>query len=255
MRVEDRPPYRWVRRVGSIADLPSLPRDRRTLAYHEAGHAVLSELYGLAVDTAEVNAQGTKGKVRLVRPQGRANHYEAPKLMIKEWAVEFKAMLDKGPVEIKAGLEKTALELAAMYVGGVMCELLLHDKDLAPGTYLLLHNQDWDDARHILWMVFSCHTPLFYCQRLARAVLAENWAWVEAVAAEIESVGVADGATIRRLQQETLQSTPTGGAELSLKISVPATGGAQAGTLGYYPPAREALPLNKVKSHPGMNVC
>lgn len=250
MRVEHRPPYRWLRRVGAIADRPSWPRDRRTLAYHEAGHAVLSELCGMPVDAAEINAKSTKGEVRFVRAQGRANPLEVPKETLEECAMEFKAALDKCPVEIKAGLEKSAVEMAAMYVGGVMCELLLHDKDVAPGAYLLLNDGDWDNARHLLWMVFACHTPLFYCQRLARAVLSENWAWVEAVAAEIESTGVADGATIRRLQGETLEGIPALKAEQPVSISAAVAAGAEGGGYGHWQPLWERFPFNKVKLRP-----
>ncbi|ALP53986.1 hypothetical protein Tel_13040 [Candidatus Tenderia electrophaga] len=210
MRVEDRPPYRWLRRVGAIADLPSWPRDRRTLAYHEAGHAVLSELCGLAVDVAKINTEGSKGEMRFVKPRPCADVPEFPQAMI----------------------EKVAVEMAAMYVGGVMCELLLHGRDLKPGTYLLLNDRDWTNAKRILWKAFSSHTPLFYCQRLARAVLSENWTWVRAVAAEIEAVGIADGATVRRLRGESAQGIPADGAEQSLRIRAPRAAGAGVGAEG-----------------------
>lgn len=214
MRVEDRPPYRWLWRVGAIADPPSWPRNRRTLAYHEAGHTVLSELCGLAVDVAEINPEGDIGEMRFVTPQPRADAPDIPQAMI----------------------EKAAVEIAAMYMGGVMCELLLHGRDLKPGTCLLLNDRDWTNAKHMLWTAFSSHTPLFYCQRLARAVLSENWAWVEAVAAEIEAAGSADGATVRRLRGESVQGIPTEGAGQSLQIRPPAAAGAEVGGLGQCQP-------------------
>lgn len=177
MTIEQRPPVRWLWRVGSIADLPNYSKDRRTLAYHEAGHAVLCLLAGVHIVGAQVDEEGTAGKVELAVRRSVEDVASIPDEM----------------------LAAAAVRLASMYVGGVMCELLLHGVDVEQGSYLLLNTTDWDNARKLLHIVFGTDTPLFYCQRLARAVLTENWAWVEAVAIEIDAHGFVDAHDIKRL--------------------------------------------------------
>jgi len=178
LKVEPRPPARWFRRVCPIAAPPALLRDRRALAYHEAGHAVLCCMAGVPISEASINSEGNDGVVELLIEEPAEDMPDIPAHM----------------------LEKAAVQLAAMYMGGVMSEMILNEKDVEPGHYLLLGTRDWQNAKKLLFEVFGTTVPLFYCQRLARAVLTENWAWVQVVAAEIETSGVISGEVVKQLR-------------------------------------------------------
>jgi len=153
-----RPPVEFVRRVWPVGALPHYPRDQRTIAYHEAGHAVFCRL--LNIPMARIEAEQTGG--------GRVSF---------AGKYEDKDDLDPLPRET---LETAAVELACMYVAGVMAETVLHRVNVS--GMLLLDTPDWRNAERVLLMAFNSTAPLGYCQRLARAVLREQWEQVEAIA-------------------------------------------------------------------------
>lgn len=160
-----------------MASLPAYQVDRRTIALHEAGHAVLCCLIGVAITGAHVDPDGLSGKVKFAVSAVRVDKPHLPQDV----------------------LEHAAIQLATMYVGGEMAELLHHGLDVESWHYLLLDTSDWESARKVLWMAFRTAAPLFYCQRLARAMLTEHWAWVQSVADVIELKGVVDGDNVKRL--------------------------------------------------------
>ncbi len=96
-------------------------------------------------------------------------------------------------------LEEVSLSLSTMYVAGVMAELMLHGIEV-DGRLGLWGWSDYRYARTLLRDAFNTETPLYYCQRLASAVLDENWQWVSAVAGEIEAKGQVSVDDIARLR-------------------------------------------------------
>lgn len=163
------------------------PRNRLTTAYHEAGHAVLDRLIGVRVSSVEIGADGLSGFVKLDIKRGGISP-PSPTWM----------------------LEAAALQIAVGYVGGIAAELLLHNLDVPPFfCFPMKYNPDQpypgehhlDDphanslpdgywVRYILRKVFNSDAPLYYCQRLARALLCEHWGWVQAVASELDDKGI-----------------------------------------------------------------
>jgi hypothetical protein len=165
--------------------LPEYPRDRRTVAYHEAGHAVLSHMLRLPMTGARVH-DAAPG----VTPCGIVNMDQSAIKALAEVTMD---------TEIPQPLhELVAVELAAMYVAGTMAELKLHGLEV--NGWLGVDSPDFKNARSILCDAFEWDGPLYYCQRLASAVLTENWPWVVAVADEINAQGSVTAEDIARLQ-------------------------------------------------------
>lgn len=193
------PPIAWMSWAWPKVALPEYPRDRRTVAYHEAGHAVLSHILRLPMTGARVHdappGATPGGSVDLDLPAIKASAAET---------------ID---TEIPQSLhELVAIELATMYVAGIMAELKLHGLEVT--GWLGLEDRDFLNARILLCEAFGIDLALYYCQCLASAVLAEHWSWVAVVAGEIEangSVTVEDIARAARsaVRLETASSTRT----------------------------------------------
>src|SRR5690554_4257885 len=93
----------------ALTALPAYRRDRRTLAVHEAAHAVLAAIFRIPMQGARVFEEGDHidGAVDL----DRARIAEAATLPEPpEWATQ-----------------RAAIELAAMYAAGVLAELRFHN--------------------------------------------------------------------------------------------------------------------------------
>lgn len=175
MKAVPYPPMEWVRRAWPVVSLPSYERDRRTIAYHEAGHAVLGVLIGLPMGAAHVYEDGG-GKVELPTPSSVGG---------TERAIP------------PAVLESVGAQIASMYVGGTMAELLLHGIEIH--GELNLDTPDWRNARAVLREALGHDLALYYCQRGACAMLAANWDWVKAVAEALADAGTLSGDDIRLL--------------------------------------------------------
>lgn len=171
------PPFRWATWAWPRVSLPDYPRDRRTLCYHEAAHAVLGLLFDLPIGSAHIfdDADGLHGKVEMTPRQPQ----------------DTSALI---PPEV---MEAAGVRIAAMYVSGVIAELLLHG--IEPPGWLGLDTPDWRNARAVLKEAFGHDLPLFYCQCVAAAILSENWAWVQAVADVLGDAGTLSADAVRLL--------------------------------------------------------
>lgn len=166
------------------ADLPDYPRDdRRTVAYHEAGHAVLQHLLQLPMTGVEVYDQPKDNALGIVNMN--TAHIKARATEVSN-------------IEIPPSvLESAAVDIATMYVAGVMAELKLHR--LAVTGWLRLYCHDFKNARTVLFEAFGSDRPLYYCQCLAISILTEHWEWVEAVANRLETEGKLSANEVGRL--------------------------------------------------------
>lgn len=201
MNVEARPPMCWMRRVWpAVWTPPAYPYCRTAVAHHEAAHAVLFTLAGRRIGQAQISVvDGTEahGIVTFADAPLRSAHTEAgPISVVPCWHPPFQSL---------------AVSYAAAYMAGTFAEMLLHGVDAENGHYLLLDTEDWHAARRMLLVSFASIAPMFYCQRLARALLTENWAWVQAVAYELERHGTVDACTAARLGHPMGTSVRAGG--------------------------------------------
>lgn len=155
-------PWRCIRRCYPVAPTPDYPRDSRTLAFHEAGHALLCAIFRVPMTEAEIDRTGAQGgKVRL---EARA--------------------VDDAPIPADA-LRRSALRLAAMYQSGVVAEIIHHGLEIPDGHVLLRETSDWDKARRVLdlgGVVGSATGGLYVSQQLALWLLRSGWAVVESLA-------------------------------------------------------------------------
>ncbi len=178
------PPIDSLFLAGSKVLLPEYPRDRRTIAYHEAGHAVVSYLQNLPILGARLHAEPLDGEA------GRVD------LNLDKIKSSAAATADKKFPQ--AIMECAAINIATMYVAGVMTELRLHGVEV--NGPLDLDWRDFQNARTVLRDVFGDDAPLYFCQRLASALLADNWDWVGCVGNSIWFYGPVDVDEIGRLQ-------------------------------------------------------
>ncbi len=166
------PPRQWVRRVVGTAPTPKIPGDARTLAFHEAGHAVVAAGFGVPLDRIEVNFQRLRGAVHVDRPACR----------------QFAEERGGGDEARSQSLEEfAAVSAATIYMAGKQAELLLHE--IAVEGTLRPSDTDTIQARRVLLEAFGHDAPLWYCQRLARYLLACNWGLVTSVAEELLASG------------------------------------------------------------------
>jgi hypothetical protein len=139
---------------------PQFERTRQSLAIHEASHAVVAQAFGfpsVACDLWEDRGEATPGG--LPTP------------------------LEPCPPPSRELEQEAALWEAAMIYAGVQGELLAFG--LTPAGPIRPSDDDHHRARACLHEVFGCDTPAWYCQRLARSLLSERWADVEAIAADL----------------------------------------------------------------------
>lgn len=164
------PPRRWLRQVWPTVPLPTYHRDMRTTCFHEAGHAVIALVFGVAWQKICVRPDGS-GELTLVREPD-----SAPGVDMREIPAEL--------------VEEAALQLGTFFVSGTMCELILHRYNLA-GGYLLLGSQDWRSAERVLSEAWPGRywRPMYYVQRRACAILADAWSHVERIASLLEERG------------------------------------------------------------------
>lgn len=145
-----------------IVKLPSHQKDRRTIAHHEAAHAVLLHLFGLPIAGASVyDAADEDGVLGYVQ--------------VGECKPPVSGVSDQ------AERERAAINLAAIYLGGIMAELHLHELQLH-GRLFLPGNSDFIHARNVLLKVFGWDRALYFAQLHAAELVAAHWGWIARVA-------------------------------------------------------------------------
>lgn len=156
--------------VAPLATMPAVDQSWRGIAFHEAGHAVFMHLFRLRQNGAEITTVDgrVKGKVKVDLPPPEAAAVDVP----------------------LEDLQVAALRLAAMYMAGFIAQIL---KDGLPlDGAILVDAPDWHNAERALDLgevPGSSTGRIFFCQRLAMAVLSRHWSAVVAVAAALEQRG------------------------------------------------------------------
>lgn len=170
------------------ATWPRYPRDRRTIATHEAGHLVAWLAYGLTADRlcARMTPCGTGGRVSRMDAPGHP--MDAP------------GTLDPQRTEagqVSACFQRLCLQWAAMFCAGYVAETVLHGvADRAPSwPQALAREPDMKNAAAFVSFAWPPHStgPLHRAWQHAGALIAEHWAWVQRVAVEIEQAGHCTG--------------------------------------------------------------
>ncbi len=155
-------PWRCIRRCYPVAPTPDYPRNAMTLAFHEAGHALLCAIFRVPMTGAEIDRTGVyAGKV------------------------SFEAQPDNDASVPADALRRSALRLAAMFQSGVVAEIIHHGLEIPEGHVLLRETSDWDKARRVLELggvVGSATGGLYVSQQLAFGLLHSGWAGVESLA-------------------------------------------------------------------------
>lgn len=179
------PPKRWINRVWQSVPMPSYTRDLRTTAYHEAGHAVLLLAFGvpirevcLDISSAEPNFVG-------------GGYVAQDKVMIAELREEL--ALNRPPIDAdrkQKSEQEGALWAAASYLAGEQAELILHG--ITVNGPVFLPSADQKVAKNMLREAFRHTHGIFYCQRLARAILMDLWPAAEAIANALLKAGRLD---------------------------------------------------------------
>lgn len=153
-----------------LAAMPAVDQSWRGIAFHEAGHAVLMHLFRLRQNGAELTTVDgrVKGKVEVDFPPPEA-----------------------AAVEVCLGeLQVAALRIAAMYMAGIAAQML---KDaLTVEGAILADAPDWRNAERALdygEVPGSAIGRIYYCQRLAMAVLSRHWPAVVAIATALGQRG------------------------------------------------------------------
>ena len=164
------------------------PRDRRTIAIHEAGHLVAWLAYGLTADrlSARMTPCGTGGAVTRLDATGQP--IGAPGTLDPQHT-------EAGPVS--ACFQRLCLQWAAMYCAGYVAEACLHGvADRTTGyPQVLAGEPDMKNAVAFVSFGWPPHDngPLHRAWQHAGELIAEHWGWVQRVAAEIEQAGHCTG--------------------------------------------------------------
>ena len=183
---------------------PLYPRDRRTIAHHEAGHLVLSLAFALTTDRQTAAVTGTSGSVRRLDEDG--NPRGKPGVVLE---------LCGDPDDIVSeSFQRQCLGWASMYLAGHGAEVLLHGqhkritgwpKPLA--TLAGMSHTDLHNAAAFLSLGWPRHYsgPMRLAWLHAVATLQSNWSWVERVAHEIDQTGSCTDLRARELREARLQ--------------------------------------------------
>jgi hypothetical protein len=147
--------------------VPAFERDARSIAHHEAGHAVVLDCIGMPI--SRIEASPTRGQVSI--------------------DIEAVRRCSEVPMD-DAAKERAACQLAAGYMAGLQAELILHD--IRPGGMVLPDDHDHRAARTILCEVCGTAISLGYCQLLARHFLTTNWPNVQRLADRLQICGEMD---------------------------------------------------------------
>lgn len=152
-----------------------------SVAYHEAGHAVVALTLRLPVAGAAIG-QG-RGVMTLAGPPS-LERLDAP----HETEAQTEFLQRAAAVYLPdATARDRALAVGAMLAAGVQAELLHAGMEL-PGV-LTLRDDDTLEAREVLRQTFGHDMHWGSCQHRARALLRERWPEVEVIAAALLDKG------------------------------------------------------------------
>jgi len=168
---------RW-HRFWPVMPPPAHERNVTTLAYHEAGHAVVFALMGLPVAGAEVWADGG-GEMRFDR--AAAAQRQHPPINFGETSLIWK---------------QTAVLFASGSYAGMQAELLLHGHCIE--GYLSLTDPDHQGAAALLREQFNDDhpAPIVAAQHLARGILQRHWPAVQTLAEKLRTEGCINHADV-----------------------------------------------------------
>lgn len=159
---------RW-HRFWPVMPPPVHDRDVTTLAYHEAGHAVVFALMDLPVADAEAWDGG--GIMRF--DQAAITQRKHPPINFDETSLIWK---------------QAAVLLASGSYAGMQAELLLHGHCIE--GYLSLTDPDHQGASALLREMFNDGlAPIVAAQHLARAILQRHWPAVQTLAEKLCTEG------------------------------------------------------------------
>lgn len=170
-------PSYLITKVSVPVAFPDYERDIETIAYHEAGHALMFRYFRIPITEASINKSDISGKVT-----NRLEPSNEPKKDSK--------LLD-------LLMKPIALNFATVCEAGIQAELLFHD--IEPAGLLQPKTSDTEKSLSLLWKAFNHRCPLYYCQRLAREILQQNWPIVEAIATSLMKNETIDEQTINNL--------------------------------------------------------
>lgn len=185
------PPKRWINRIWEPVPLPSYTRDLKTIAYHEAGHALLFLANGISIlevylDIESDQAGEAPGHVR----QDRQRIAE-----LREEMAHVKPPSDEA--QKRRSDQEGILRAAAIFLAGEQAELILHGLTVDGPVYT--SSPDQRVAMGMLRDAFRHTHGVYYCQRLARAILLDLWPVVESIANALLKTGRLDSDQVRRV--------------------------------------------------------
>ena len=183
---------------------PLYPRDRRTIAHHEAGHLCVSLAFQLTQDRQAASVTAGGGAVRRYDENGNARCEPGGVL-------EMTADQAENPPEY---FQRQCLNWAAMFLAGHAAETLLHGqhrritgwpKPLA--TLAGMSAPDLHNAAAFLSLAWPRHYsgPLRLAWLHAVDSLQAHWAWVQRVAGEIDQAGSCSCDRARELREAGIQ--------------------------------------------------
>jgi len=168
------PPRRWITRVWERESFPAYQQTALTIAHHEAGHAVVCMFFGIPIQAARFDTETLSGAVELDRAGMKEER-------------ERLSSLSKKPCDETKTVQQAALWASAMYFAGMEAEFIFHG--ITHKGPVFVGTSDQQAALEILRDAYGHTTPVYYCQRLARAILLENWRSVSAIAESLHENG------------------------------------------------------------------
>ncbi len=160
------PSFADLYKLAPVSAFPVLDSSLTGIAYHEAGHAVMAQLFGIG----QAGAQAAPGSGKVFLKSRSATDAE----------------LEVSDEELVIA----AIRIAAMYFAGAAAQMLQQGIDV--DGVLISSCSDWKFAGQILdegGVGGSATGRLAYCQRFARAFLWQHWCEVTAVAEALEQRG------------------------------------------------------------------
>lgn len=196
------PPRAWMGRHFGWSELPeTMRRDRVSVAFHEAAHAVVSVALGLPFDAVVIEPYGDSARGWVGRRPETGNPHDHD--------------LERQPGYGEAGDELLrgcsfapdfCFSRAVMFEAGLQAEMLLAGFMLT-GT-LLSHFWDQRQARHLMALVGLAPAGLFYVQRFARSYLTHTWPSVARVAEALLQASQLDSEVVQDLVGVDLPDLP-----------------------------------------------
>lgn len=153
--------------------------------YHEAGHVVAAEFYGLKPFRAECDRNSGGGKAMLAAPRdGQKN--DPMEDTMENFALGVFGVV--GLADCSQSFEEIAYRTAVVFMAGTQAELIHAGINKDAGVYDS-HDSDTDRANHVLRTILKADISLAWAQMQARHILEQNWKRVEEIASELSLKG------------------------------------------------------------------